>query len=133
MHSFIDGKALYFHPKITEFVKLMENTQNIDSGDPNSQFPQEIAEKFDKESKAYGEVLRTPMDIFNVSCIAVVGSGQMTGIYFHLFRSRCAATVANPLITQLNFFIISFTFTKLTQFISLSNISGLKLSDAIIA
>jgi len=59
VHSLVDGKPLFFHPKVVEFVNLMENrlTRGATVG------PGEPIIDTTKESASYGEVITNPLDI----------------------------------------------------------------------
>ena len=59
VHSLEDGKPLFFHPRIVEFVKLMENRLNRGTTAADGEPIIDTA----KESKSYGEVITNPLDI----------------------------------------------------------------------
>jgi len=101
VHSFIDGKALFFHPRITEFVKLMENTEaaseeiktepDAEPGTGTITVPKD----FEKESKAYGSVLQNPMDIFTVSVCSFCSESfdHTTKLLYHMLHLHKANPV----------------------------------------
>jgi hypothetical protein len=59
VHSLEDGKPLFFHPKIVEFVKLMENRLSRGTTAADG----EPIIDTTKESASYGEVITNPLDI----------------------------------------------------------------------